>query len=591
MPEMKKINIACWNVRTLCPGFNTLPSAETPTRKTAILDCELARLNIDICALSETRLSDSGYIREEEYTVFWRGLAAQERRLYGVGFAIKNSLLPFTDTPVSTNERLMSLKINTCSGPVHLISAYAPTLQASDDVKDSFYDLLRNILVKIPRKQPVYVLGDFNARVGSDHASWPRQIGTHGIGKVNENGQRVLELCAELDLCVTNTYFSGRVMKKVTWHHPRSGHWHQLDLVLSRRHLLHSVQHTASMHSADCDTDHALVRCKIRLSKPTRSRNKAYQPRRVPKMETDNMSDPGLLARFNDRLSEALDPPSFNDIMPCEAKWCKLRDTLQRVGKERRSEVSKSKMAPSGGDPSTQVPARPRVGSPDGRRPEGDPIRERAIPLVITLAGTPVSNVIAAQNLKDEYLIDIHPSWSSPWRGGTSVQIVSSYLYPEIPTTPNRFSVLSNKEEEVFPIPTKPSQYKQRKMTRTEASKGGQTRGVDYVVAPYEAQLAFFSMNGAQLHPTSIAPAMVFIEHHLLKDPNVNRADLISSFSKAYAMSRSGMMDKAVLQEAGIDTSKFTGHSTRRASLSAAARRGVSTRSELTPEGWIWYRD
>ncbi|XP_078679315.1 uncharacterized protein LOC144914965 [Branchiostoma floridae x Branchiostoma belcheri] len=49
----------------------------------------------------------------------------------------------------------------------------------------------------------------------------------------------------------------------------------------------------------------------------------------------------------------------------------------------------------------------------------------------------------------------------------------------------------------------------------------------------------FVSLIGAlycfqQPHPACIAPAMVFIEHHLLKDPNVNRADLISSFLKTY---------------------------------------------------------
>ena len=53
-----------WNVRTLCPGVNQ----GNVTRKTAELNRELSRLNIDICALSETRLAvDSGYIREKRY--------------------------------------------------------------------------------------------------------------------------------------------------------------------------------------------------------------------------------------------------------------------------------------------------------------------------------------------------------------------------------------------------------------------------------------------------------------------------------------------------------------------------------------------
>ncbi|KAI8503709.1 hypothetical protein Bbelb_186800 [Branchiostoma belcheri] len=154
----------------------------------------------------------------------------------------------------------------------------------------------------------------------------------------------------------------------------------------------------------------------------------------------------------------------------------------------------------------------------------------------------------------DNWLEDSSYSYCLP----DDVQIVSSYLYPEIPTTPNRFSVLSNKEEEVFPIPTKPSQYKQRKVKRTEASKCGksrtlQARGVDYVVAPYEAQLAFFSMNEP---------------HQVVSTSTISR------------------WIKGVLQEAGLDTSNFTRHSTRGASVSAAARRGVSTRDIIKAVNW-----
>ncbi|KAI8511742.1 hypothetical protein Bbelb_108420 [Branchiostoma belcheri] len=123
-------------------------------------------------------------------------------------------------------------------------------------------------------------------------------------------------------------------MKKVSWKHPRSGHWHQLDLILARRQLLKRVLHTASMHSADCDTDHALIRCKVCVSKPMRLKNKTPQPRRIPKMATHNMSDPGLLEVFNDRLQEALNTPTADSTTSCDDKWSKLRTTLQQVGKD-----------------------------------------------------------------------------------------------------------------------------------------------------------------------------------------------------------------------------------------------------------------
>ena len=50
---------------------------------------------------------------------------------------------------------------------------------------------------------------------------------------MNENGQRLLELCTFHDLCITNSFHT-KPQHKVSWRHPRSKHWHQLDLILVR---------------------------------------------------------------------------------------------------------------------------------------------------------------------------------------------------------------------------------------------------------------------------------------------------------------------------------------------------------------------
>ena len=61
--------------------------------KTAVINNELCRLQVDIIALQETRVAESGIIRERDYSFFWQGKAADETREHGVGFAIKNNLL------------------------------------------------------------------------------------------------------------------------------------------------------------------------------------------------------------------------------------------------------------------------------------------------------------------------------------------------------------------------------------------------------------------------------------------------------------------------------------------------------------------
>jgi len=90
-------------------------------------------------------------------------------------------------------------------------------------------------------------------------------LGAHGLWNLNENGQSLLEQCSAFYLCLADTYFAGSMGSKVTWMHPRSRRWHQLDHVIVRRRQLNEVSQCRSMHSAGFNIDHALVRCKLAL--------------------------------------------------------------------------------------------------------------------------------------------------------------------------------------------------------------------------------------------------------------------------------------------------------------------------------------
>ena len=84
---------------------------------------------------------------------------------------------------------------------------------------------------------------------------------------MNENKQRLLELCEIHGLAITNTLYSVRPIQNVSWRHPRSAHWYQLDFVIVRRHDLNSCQSCRFLQSADCNTDHALVLARLNLLK------------------------------------------------------------------------------------------------------------------------------------------------------------------------------------------------------------------------------------------------------------------------------------------------------------------------------------
>lgn len=203
----KTINIATWNVRTLLDS----DYSQCPERKTALIARELSRYNIDIAAISETHLADSGELCEElgGYTYYWSGKPATERAASGIGFAIRNSIArTLIEPPKSFTDRLITLRLHTAANKyIHLVSVYAPTMTYSDEEKQIFYDQLHEVLNNIPKCDKIILLGDFNARVGTDYIAWKNVLGRHGIGKCNSNGYTLLALCAEFDLSITNTFF------------------------------------------------------------------------------------------------------------------------------------------------------------------------------------------------------------------------------------------------------------------------------------------------------------------------------------------------------------------------------------------------
>ena len=192
------------------------------------------------------------------------------------------------------------MKINTDLGTTNLLSAYAPTLTSSSDAKDAFYSQLDKVIKHIPKNEALILLGDFNARVGNDQDSWPYCLGHFGVGKCNENGQRLLELCTHHHLCITNTFFDVKLHHRFSWMHPRSKNWHQLDLIVSRRENLNNIRITRAYHSAYCDTDHSLVCTKVQL-RPKKF-HRAKQPAKF-RIHTAATAIPENVCLFNDILS------------------------------------------------------------------------------------------------------------------------------------------------------------------------------------------------------------------------------------------------------------------------------------------------
>ncbi|KAI8487938.1 hypothetical protein Bbelb_343860 [Branchiostoma belcheri] len=320
------------------PSSSPAHSSESdrPERRTALIAAELNRYKVDIAALSETRLPGEGSLTEEGegYTFFWRGLPLEDRRIHGTGLAVRTEFLRNSpEDPQGVSERLMTWRIPLKDNRyLTIISVYAPTLIANEPDKDEFYASLSAAIRAVPRTNKLVIMGDINARVGTRHHLWRGVLGPHGVGNCNGNGLRLLTLCAEHSLVITNTLFQLREMHKTTWMHPRSKRWHLLDYILVRQCDRKDVRITRAMRGAHCCTDHRVVRTKLNLHirKPQR---KSTRPGKVNLVA---LKDPTKLKELQDNLANLipveLDEAAIDTDFLTDA-WEDVADTLNTTAR------------------------------------------------------------------------------------------------------------------------------------------------------------------------------------------------------------------------------------------------------------------
>ena len=105
---------------------------------------------------------------------------------------------------------------------IMVIQAYAPTSNAEEAEVEWFYEDLQGLLGLTPPKDVLFIIGDWNVKVGSQET--PGETGKSGFGVRNEAGQRLIEFCQENTLVIANTFFQQHKRRLYTWTSPDGQH-------------------------------------------------------------------------------------------------------------------------------------------------------------------------------------------------------------------------------------------------------------------------------------------------------------------------------------------------------------------------------
>ena len=161
------------------------------------------------------------------------------------------------------NNRMISVCFQGKPFNITVIQVYAPTSNAEEAEVEWFYEDLQDLLELTPQKDVLFIIGDWNAKVGSQET--PGVTGKFGLGIRNEAGQRLIEFWQENALVIANTLFQQHKRRLYTWTSPDGQHWNQIDYILCSQRWRSSIQSAKTRPGADCGSDHEILIAKFRL--------------------------------------------------------------------------------------------------------------------------------------------------------------------------------------------------------------------------------------------------------------------------------------------------------------------------------------
>ena len=152
---------------------------------------EMARVNIDILGISELRWIGMGQFNSDDHYIYYCGQESLRKKWSSHHGQQKspNAVLGCS----FENNRMISVHFQGKSFNITVIQVYAPGSNAEEAEVEWFYGDLQDLLELTPEKDVLFIIGDWNAKVGSQETPW--LTGKFDLGIRNEAGQTLIQFC------------------------------------------------------------------------------------------------------------------------------------------------------------------------------------------------------------------------------------------------------------------------------------------------------------------------------------------------------------------------------------------------------------
>ena len=171
--------------------------------KLEVVKQEMERVNIDISGIRKQKWTGMGEFNSDDHSIYYCGQESLRRNgvVIIVNKRVRNAVLGCS----LKNDRMTSVCFQGKPFNITVIQVYAPTSYAEEVEVEWFYEDLQDLLELTPKKDVLFIIGHWNAKVGSEEI--PGVTGKFGLGVQNEAGQRPMEFCQENAPVIANTLF------------------------------------------------------------------------------------------------------------------------------------------------------------------------------------------------------------------------------------------------------------------------------------------------------------------------------------------------------------------------------------------------
>ena len=138
----------------------------------------MARVNVDILGISELKWTGMGEFNSDDHYIYYFGQESLRRN--GVAIMVNKRVRNAVLGCNLKNDRMISVCFQAKPFNIMMIQAYAPTSNAEEAEVERFYEDLQDLLELTPQKDVLFIIGDWNAKVGSQETSGA--IGKFGLG-------------------------------------------------------------------------------------------------------------------------------------------------------------------------------------------------------------------------------------------------------------------------------------------------------------------------------------------------------------------------------------------------------------------------